>query len=91
MPSRRSSAWEAPGRPRNRAIAASGIVVSPEWEDDLGSSYDLARSRVDDAHWARELRRPFTWHLFTLWWVARRWVMPRDPRRSLPPRIVERF
>lgn len=38
-------------------------------------------ARVDDAYWAEYVRRPFAWQRLTNWWLARRWVVPRDIRR----------
>lgn len=39
-------------------------------------------ARRDDAFWAAYVRRPFTWQRYLNWWVARRWVIPRDIRRQ---------
>ncbi len=39
-------------------------------------------STVDDAFWLRRARGPWQgWQAFTNWWIARRWVQPRDIRK----------
>ena len=58
-------------------------AVTPEWaEDDGVVDWDEALSRMDDRVWSFvAFRAPFTWQRFLNWWVARRYVMPRDVRR----------
>lgn len=43
---------------------------------------DRMTARWDDVFWSRYTRRPFTWQRFLNWWVARRWVVPRDIRKE---------
>jgi len=57
------------------------IVVQVDFEEQLGPAIEAHTELMDDAYWARFVRKPFTWQRFTTWWAARRWVMPRDPRR----------
>ena len=38
-------------------------------------------ARSDDAYWLRFVRRPVTPQRFVDWWVARRFVVPRDVRK----------
>ena len=58
-------------------------VVSPEWaEDDAEIDFDASVAQYDDAYWSYvALMAPFSWQLFLNWWVARRYVQPRDVRR----------
>ena len=57
---------------------AIDISVSP----DIGVAWDEYTARVDDTYWAWATRyRTFTWMEFTHWWVARRWLTPRDVRK----------
>lgn len=51
-------------------------------DDDLQRGLDESRARLDDAYWAAFVRRPFTWQRFLTWWVARRWIRPRDVTRE---------
>lgn len=53
----------------------------PEDEPVAGSVADV-QARVDDVLWTRfVLLHPFSWMAFIEWWLARRWVEPRDARR----------
>ncbi len=47
----------------------------------LEEALDADVARYDDAYWARVARRPTSPQRFLNWWIARRWVMPRDIRR----------
>jgi hypothetical protein len=39
-------------------------------------------ARNDDAYWSRFARASRgSWHDFTQWWIARRWIVPRNPSR----------
>lgn len=50
-----------------------------EYERNLGE----VRAKLDDAFWARFVRRaPVTPQGFLNWWVARRWLRPRDITRE---------
>lgn len=57
--------------------------MTPEWaEDDAPVDWDEATASRDDRFWsyfAFEAR--FRWQHFLNWWVARRYVMPRDTRK----------
>ena len=68
-------------RPRPLRAGVQGVVVAPEWEEDVGPALDDAVARLWDAHWAARVLGPFSWMLFTEWWVARRWAEPRDIRK----------
>lgn len=67
--------WEGPTSYPARVIAVVGDDLS---ERNLAE--DLAR--WDDAYWLRVANGPFSWQRFTNWWVARRWVIPRDIRKQ---------
>lgn len=71
---------ESPGRAYFGRVLA---VVAPEWAEDDGEvDFDESLARQDDVYWAwAALRARFTWQLFLNWWVARRYVAPRDVRR----------
>ena len=56
------------------------LVIDSETED-LGEAIADATARWHDRVWGRYVMKPFTWQRFTNWWVARRWIMPRDVRR----------
>lgn len=58
------------------------IVIFPETDEEVVPQWESHLSRWDDAMWSRMLRQPFSWQLFLNWWVARRWLIPRDVRRS---------
>lgn len=70
--------------PTRQPVPVLGIIWTEleldarEYEHQLG----LTTSKMDDAYWARFVRQPFTWQRFTIWWVARRWIRPRDIRRD---------
>jgi hypothetical protein len=58
-------------------------VIDAEWEEDIELAMDEDLAAMDDAYWLWQAwRRPFSWPLFARWWVARRWVMPRDVRKQ---------
>ncbi len=53
-------------------------VFTPTGDAD----FDGTLARLDDAYWSRYVTvEPFTWQRFTHWWVARRYIQPRDIRR----------
>lgn len=62
-------------------IAYPSRVALAEDPEDLAPAFDDGLARLDDAHWAGFVRRPLAAGSFLVWWVARRWVKPRDPRR----------
>lgn len=44
--------------------------------------FDESTAVMDDAFWSYvALKAPFSWQWYLNWWVARRYVQPRDPRR----------
>lgn len=56
-------------------LVEDGFLVEPALEEDT--------ARMDDARWARAARRLWvTPQQFLLWWIARRWVRPRDIRKE---------
>ncbi len=57
-------------------------VTHIEDGDDFGMALETSRARQDDAWWARYVRGPYTPQRFMNWWVARRWIVPRDIQRS---------
>ena len=55
-------------------LVEDGFLVEEALAEDL--------ARRDDAYWRRLAAGPWRgWQAFTSWWVARRWVQPRDVRR----------
>lgn len=54
----------------------------PEWaDDDYVLDWDESLALQDDAFWSyMAVMAPFSWQLFLNWWVARRYVQPRDVR-----------
>lgn len=65
---------EAPGFASLTPVIA---VISSE-TGDLEHALDDSRARQDDAYWLQIAHGPFAWQTFLNWWVARRWIMPRD-------------
>lgn len=53
-------------------------VLSVEALSEEPQAMDDFTALGDDAYWARFVRGPFSWSRFMTWWVARRWVIPRD-------------
>lgn len=56
-------------------------VIYAEHDELVEESLDDSEARWQDAFWAREIRRPFTWQRWLNWWIARRWLVPRDIRK----------
>jgi hypothetical protein len=44
----------------------------------IGEELQESQTWMDDAYWLRFSRRPVTPQGFINWWIARRWVIPRD-------------
>lgn len=63
-----------------KKILAAPIILAGHEIDDLAVERQI--STLDDAYWWRIIHGPFSWQLFTSWWVARRYVMPRDIRKD---------
>lgn len=50
--------------------------------DGTDPDFDRTTAFMDDIYWARQVyAKPFTWQRYLNWWVARRWLIPRDVRR----------
>lgn len=58
----------------------SGLVTLSLDTKGFNAAMDDTTARLDDAHWAARLRRPFTWQGYVDWWACRRWIRPRDIR-----------
>lgn len=58
-------------------------AVTPEFsEDDAPIDFDESLAMVDDGRWSYIVFiHPFSWQWFINWWVARRYIVPRDVRR----------
>ena len=56
-------------------------VISTDTGDFEAALAD-SQARQQDAYWARYVRGPYSPQRFINWWVARRWIIPRDIRRS---------
>ena len=53
-----------------------------EWVDEPTELEEFT-ARQDDIYWSRVAFGPWRgWQAFTNWWVARRWVEPRDIRKQ---------
>ena len=59
-----------------------GIVVFPDQAEDIPVMLMSYGARMDDSWWAWYTAQPFTWPRFWNWWVARRWLIPRDIRKG---------
>ena len=48
-------------------------------------NWDEQLSKLDDMIWSRYVFGrsgwPFSWHNHLMWWIARRWIEPRDVRK----------
>lgn len=54
-------------------------VVTADYDGGVQQALDDSVAHADDAFWARVVRRfPVTPQGFINWWVARRWLRPRD-------------
>lgn len=63
-----------------------GPVLAAALTDHLEGyvSWDDQLAMIDDRIWSRlvfSTRHPFSWGTFTLWWIARRYLVPRDIRK----------
>ena len=58
------------------------IVIFPDQEGDVPAMLMSFGARMDDARWAWSVGLPFSWPQFYAWWVARRWIVPRDIRKE---------
>ena len=58
------------------------VVIFPNDGEDIPAMLMSYGARMDDAHWAWILTLPFSWPRFWSWWVARRWIVPRDIRKE---------
>ena len=57
-------------------------IIYVEDEPEVGPALDRNTARLDDAFWATQVRLPYTPQRFLNWWIARRWVRPRDIRKE---------
>ena len=62
------------------AYPAPVLLASTTDAELIEPAAELAWS--DDAYWWRFVHRPFSWSRFLTWWIARRWVVPRDIRKE---------
>ena len=63
-------------------MASVIAVVNTDIEADFMAALADSQARQQDAYWARYVRGPYSPQRFINWWVARRWIIPRDIRRS---------
>lgn len=56
-------------------------VIWSEDLDDMPAIIEDQTAEMDDAYWRVFVVKTFTWLRFWNWWVARRWVEPRDIRK----------
>ena len=61
---------------------ASVFAVIDADATDFQTAFDKSISKQQDAFWAWYIKQPYTPQRFLNWWVARRWIIPRDIRRS---------
>lgn len=58
------------------------MLIDTDDQDEMEKAVYETESRYEDAYWNRVAwRRPFSWSVFAAWWVARRWIVPRDVRK----------
>lgn len=53
-----------------------------DYDEQVRPALEDSVARLDDRSWSAFVEGPFSWRRFTTWWVARRWVMPRDVRKE---------
>jgi len=61
-----------------------GRVLAIGEADELEGTIDWLENvgRYEDGYWYfYAWRKPFTWQNFLNWWIARRYIVPRDVRR----------
>lgn len=57
-------------------------VILAEDVRDVPAEVERSISEQDDRYWSAVImRRPFSWQGFLEWWIARRWLEPRDVTR----------
>jgi hypothetical protein len=56
-------------------------VTQVEFPSQFEWAHGEFLDRAEDAYWARFVTKPFTWARFYAWWVARRFISPRDIRK----------
>lgn len=57
------------------------IVIFPDTEEEIERSLVSYRVEMDNAYWERFTQEWRGWAGFRHWWIARRWIMPSDPRK----------
>jgi len=57
-------------------------VISVEHAGKLEEGIADVQAKLDDVFWTKFIALPFSWPRFHTWWVARRWVIPRDIRKE---------
>lgn len=65
------------GEPLSQPVPVLAVIAVDDPANEQKAVDDFT-ARRDDAYWTIHVRKPFTWQRFTNWWVARRWVRPRD-------------
>ena len=63
--------------------AQFGRIILPLTSEvgELQQELDAAQAMYDDRAWSFQIMQPFGWQRFLNWWVARRYVKPRDIRK----------
>lgn len=64
--------------PQKRANVGRLIPVVAVLDGVEPRDYDDAAAQPDDIYWAWFVYQPFTWARFLEWWIARRWIVPRE-------------
>lgn len=57
------------------------VAIGPTYEEEIPEQVDAWLTHREDLYWARFILGPFHWQRFQTWWIARRWVQPRDIRK----------
>ena len=58
------------------------IVAMTDSFSSFAQSLEQGTAQMDDLYWWSVAYGPFSWRMFYQWWIARRWVMPRDVRKQ---------
>lgn len=70
---------DAAGEPH---VIPGAWAIFPEFDEDVGPALEDFSATLDDIYWARFVREWHGWRGVSRWWIARRWVRPRDVRRE---------
>ena len=57
-------------------------MILAEFDEDVPASLDASLSRLEDSYWSAIAFGRYNPQRFLNWWIARRWIIPRDIRKE---------